>query len=167
MPIEMSKYLGIYITEATEHLEALGRELVELEKNKSDEVVDSMFRHAHSIKGMAAAMGYEATAVVAHRIEDLAQVVRADRSQLNSELVDLLLAGTDVLSEQVRAAGENREAPEPKEILARLTAKFTAAADPGDGGAEARGQSSGNHSRAYCDPTHPSGTAVRPVELQF
>jgi two-component system chemotaxis sensor kinase CheA len=126
MPIEMSKYLGIYITEATEHLEALGRELVELEKNKSDEVVDSMFRHAHSIKGMAAAMGYEATAVVAHRIEDLAQVVRADRSQLNSELVDLLLAGTDVLSEQVRAAGENREAPEPKEILARLTAKFTA-----------------------------------------
>src|SRR5258707_1369194 len=126
MPIEMSKYLGIYITEATEHLEALGRELVELEKNKSDEVVDSMFRHAHSIKGMAAAMGYEATAVVAHRIEDLAQVVRADRSQLNSELVDLLLAGTDVLSEQVRAAAENREAPEPKEILARLSAKFTA-----------------------------------------
>ncbi len=126
MPIEMSKYLGIYITEATEHLEALGRELVELEKNKSDEVVDSMFRHAHSIKGMAAAMGYEATAVVAHRIEDLAQVVRADRSQLNPELVDLLLAGTDALSEQVRAAAENREAPEPQTILARLTAKFTA-----------------------------------------
>jgi two-component system, chemotaxis family, sensor kinase CheA len=126
MPIEMSKYLGIYITEATEHLEALGRELVELEKNKSDEVVDSMFRHAHSLKGMAAAMGYEATAVVAHRIEDLAQVVRADRSKLNPELVDLLLAGTDALSEQVRAAAENREAPAPQAILARLTAKFTA-----------------------------------------
>jgi two-component system chemotaxis sensor kinase CheA len=126
MPIEMSKYLGIYIAEATEHLDALGRELVELEKNKTEAVVDSMFRHAHSLKGMAAAMGYEASAVLAHRIEDLVQVVRNDPSRLNPELVDLLLAGTDALNEQVRAVAENREAPAPQAILARLGAKFTA-----------------------------------------
>ena len=83
MPIEMSKYLGIYVTEATEHLEALGRELVELEKNADDSLVDSMFRHAHSVKGMAAAMGYEASAILAHRMEDLAQLVRSDRSKIN------------------------------------------------------------------------------------
>jgi len=126
MPIEMSKYLGIYVTEATEHLEALGRELVELEKNAADSLVDSMFRHAHSVKGMAAAMGYEASAVLAHRLEDIVQLVRGDRSKLNGDLVDLLLAATDALMEQVRAAAENREAPQPDELLGRLTGTVSA-----------------------------------------
>ena len=126
MPIEMSKYLGIYVTEATEHLEALGRELVELEKNADDSLVDSMFRHAHSVKGMAAAMGYEASAILAHRMEDIVQLVRSDRSKLSGDLVDLLLATTDALMEQVRAAADNREAPQPDEILTRLTGTVSA-----------------------------------------
>jgi len=126
MPIEMSKYLGIYVTEATEHLEALGRELVELEKNADDSLVDSMFRHAHSVKGMAAAMGYEASAILAHRMEDIVQLVRSDRSKLSGDLVDLLLAATDALMEQVRAAADNREAPQPDEILTRLTGTVSA-----------------------------------------
>jgi len=126
MPIEMSKYLGIYVTEATEHLEALGRELVELEKNADDSLVDSMFRHAHSVKGMAAAMGYEASAILAHRMEDIVQLVRSDRSKLSGDLVDLLLATTDALMEQVRAAADNRAAPQPDEILTRLTGTVSA-----------------------------------------
>src|SRR5262249_3586287 len=126
MAIEMSKYLGIYVTEASEHLEALGRELVELEKNADDSLVDSMFRHAHSVKGMAAAMGYEASAILAHRLEDIVQLVRSDRSKLSGDLVDLLLAATDALMEQVRAAGENREAPQTNEILGRVTGTVSA-----------------------------------------
>ncbi|HXN42146.1 MAG TPA: Hpt domain-containing protein, partial [Myxococcaceae bacterium] len=123
MLIEMSKYLGIFVTEATEHLEALGSELVQLEKNRSLELLDSMFRHAHSIKGMTASMGFETSAILAHRAEDLFQAVRADPSLLSGELVDLLLSVTDVLMEHVRCAAESREMPEHKELLAQLSEK--------------------------------------------
>ena len=125
MLIEMSKYLGIFVTEATEHLEALGSELVQLEKNRSPELIDSMFRHAHSIKGMTASMGFETSAILAHRAEDLLQAVRADPELLSGELVDLLLSVTDVLMEHVRCAAESREMPEHKQLLAQLSEKVT------------------------------------------
>lgn len=123
MLIEMSKYLGIFVTEATEHLEALGSELVQLEKNRSPGLLDSMFRHAHSIKGMAASMGFETSAILAHRAEDLLQAVRADPSLISEELVDLLLSVADGLMEHVRCAAESREMPEHKELLAQVSEK--------------------------------------------
>src|SRR4051794_478418 len=105
MTIDMSKYLGLYVTESTEHLEALGRDLVKLERDRGPEVVDSLFRHAHSVKGMAASMGFEATATLAHRVEDLADSVRSDPTKTDRDLIDLLLSATDALLGQVRAAG--------------------------------------------------------------
>ena len=41
--MDMSKYLGLFVSEASEHLESLGRELVALEKEKTSERVDAMF----------------------------------------------------------------------------------------------------------------------------
>ena len=57
-----------------------------------------MFRHAHSVKGMAASMGLEPIAELAHRVEDLVDSVRGDESRLDRERVDLLLAATDAIS---------------------------------------------------------------------
>ncbi|HZH03240.1 MAG TPA: Hpt domain-containing protein, partial [Myxococcaceae bacterium] len=108
MSLDMSKYLGVFVSEGTEHLEALARDLVQLEKNPSAGVIDSMFRHAHSLKGMAASMGFESVATLAHRVEDLVGAVREDPSRLDRSLVDLLLASADHLQGQVRALGEGR-----------------------------------------------------------
>ena len=121
MTIDMSKYLGLYVTESTEHLEALGRDLVKLERDRGPEVVDSLFRHAPSVKGMAASMGFEATATLAHRVEDLADSVRSDPSKTDRDLIDLLLSATDVLLTQVRAAGEGRTFDDSEALLARLS----------------------------------------------
>ena len=76
MAMDMSRYLGLFVTEASEHLEALGRDLVQLEKEGGAGVVDSMFRHAHSVKGMASSMGFEPIATLAHRVEDTNQKLR-------------------------------------------------------------------------------------------
>ncbi|AFE08584.1 histidine kinase DifE [Corallococcus coralloides DSM 2259] len=120
MTMDMSRYLGLFISEATEHLEALGRDLVELEREATASTVDSMFRHAHSVKGMASSMGFEPIAMLAHRVEDLVDAVRQDRKLLDRDLVDLLLSATDTLTAQVRAVSSNREPELAEGLLKQL-----------------------------------------------
>src|SRR5690349_7456606 len=123
MTINMSKYLGLFVSESTEHLEALGRDLVALEKNPGDTAVDSMFRHAHSVKGMASSMGFEEIAVLAHRVEDLVDGVRSERSLLNRDIVDLLLAATDTMLAQVKACGDGKTPDAAGPLLDQLSEK--------------------------------------------
>jgi two-component system chemotaxis sensor kinase CheA len=122
----MSRYLGLFVAEASEHLEALARDLVALEGTPAAETVDSLFRHAHSVKGMAASMGLEPIAQLAHRVEDLVEAARTRPSGLGGGGMDLLLAATDAMLRMVRGTGEgNAPAPEP-ELLGRLGAAVTA-----------------------------------------
>jgi two-component system, chemotaxis family, sensor kinase CheA len=125
MTMDMSRYLGLFVTEATEHLEALGRDLVQLEREGGASVVDSMFRHAHSVKGMASSMGFEPIATLAHRVEDLVDAVRQDASRLNRELVDLLLSSADTMLAQVRAVSAQQPPDEAPALLAQLAARVS------------------------------------------
>ncbi len=116
----MSRYVGLFVAEAAEHLEALSRDLVTLERQRAPETVDSLFRHAHSVKGMAASMGLEAIATLAHRVEDLVEALRNDAGSWDQALVDLMLEASDTMQAQVRAAGANRPSAPPSALLARL-----------------------------------------------
>ncbi len=104
----MSRYLGLFVAEASEHLEALARDLVALEGTPAAETVDSLFRHAHSVKGMAASMGLEPIAQLAHRVEDLVEAARTRPTGLGGGGVDLLLAATDAMLRMVRGTGEGQ-----------------------------------------------------------
>lgn len=126
MTMDMSRYLGLFISEATEHLEALGRDLVALEREATADTVDSMFRHAHSVKGMASSMGFEAIAMLAHRVEDLVDAVRQDRKLLDRDLVDLLLSAADTLMAQVRAVAASREPEAAAPLLEQLSVRVRA-----------------------------------------
>ncbi|NVJ13302.1 chemotaxis protein CheA [Myxococcus sp. AM010] len=125
MTMDMSRYLGLFISEATDHLEALGRDLVELERESSSSAVDSMFRHAHSVKGMASSMGFEPIAIVAHRVEDLVDAVRQDRGRLDRDLVDLLLTAADTMLAQVRAVAEGKPPDDSAALLTQLSQRVT------------------------------------------
>lgn len=122
----MSKYLGLFVTEAIEHLEALGQDLVRLEKAPDQAPVDSLFRHAHSVKGMAASMGFESVATLAHRVEDVVDVVREDLSRLDRPLVDLLLASADALMAQVREVQAGTPPSDAPELIAALGERLQA-----------------------------------------
>ncbi len=78
---DLSKYLALFVSESRDHLDALSAGLVRLEKEGPPgeapaAAVDELFRHAHSLKGMAAAMQQEGIAAVAHRAEDVIGVVK-------------------------------------------------------------------------------------------
>ncbi len=116
-----SKYLALFVAESTEHLEALGRDLVELEKQRSAEVVNSMFRHAHSVKGMAAAMAFESTALLAHRLEDFLAAVRSDVARFDAGHGDLVLQTSDVLLAHVKSLGTGGGVTEVGELVGKLS----------------------------------------------
>jgi two-component system chemotaxis sensor kinase CheA len=117
----MSRYVGLFVAEAVEHLEALSTDLVTLERKRDPENLDSLFRHAHSVKGMAASMGLEAIATLAHRVEDLVETLRSDTGPLGRALVDLLLEATDAMLAQVRAAGAGQPPVSSGALLLRLS----------------------------------------------
>jgi len=119
---DLSRYLALFVSESKEHLEALSQGLVRLEQAGAGgedpiPIVDEIFRHAHSVKGMAAAMQQEGIALVAHRAEDVIGALRARGGAPGSEVVDVLLAATDVISGMVEKAAAGGT-PAPDEAVA-------------------------------------------------
>ena len=125
MELDLSKYLGLFVSESKDHLEALSRTLVDLERARPEEMpdlVDKMFRHAHSVKGMAGTMQFEGIATLAHRAEDVFGALRGRASALEPEVVDLLLAANDALLAMVQAASSRSPPAGPdEELLGKLT----------------------------------------------
>jgi two-component system chemotaxis sensor kinase CheA len=149
MNTDMSRYLSLFVSEATEHLENLSADLVKLETEPSRNAIESMFRHAHSVKGMAASMGFDRTASIAHRMEDLADAIRSEPGFATREVIDLLLASTDALLNQVRAAGKGAAIEDEAGLDERLVARL----------AELRGQSISPAPSS----SSPSSSPSRPV----
>lgn len=117
---DTSRYLSLFVSEATEHLDALGKELVRLEGGVTPEAIDSLFRHAHSVKGMAGSMGYEATTALAHSVEDLLERVRSAPARFDRSVADLVLQAVDALGGHVKAANASKPFPENAALIAQL-----------------------------------------------
>ncbi len=66
--------LGIFAAEAEEHIEAINRDLLQLEEAEgagSGELLEGLFRAAHSLKGAARAVNLPQVESIAHQLEDL------------------------------------------------------------------------------------------------
>ena len=101
--MDMSQYKDLFVSEAMEHLNGMGDAVVSLEKNPGDtETIHTLFRMAHSLKGMGASMEYHDIADLAHAMEDLMHKVRDGRWSFDSGAADLLLEGTDCLIAMVK-----------------------------------------------------------------
>src|SRR5688572_3983393 len=116
--MDMTKYRALFIEESREHLQAASAVVVKLEQEQSPGLVDELFRHVHSVKGMAASMGYEPIATLAHRMEDVIAPRRG--AVLEAAVVDALLAGVDALSAQVENIAAEQPLDPHLEVLRRL-----------------------------------------------
>lgn len=107
------EYLQIFLAESREHLLDMQRRLASMVDNPADrEGLDALFRSVHSIKGMAASMGFRRLAAVAHAMEDgLDRLRRSGR--LPPEAVDRLYQGVELLEQ--RLAGVEAGRPEEPE----------------------------------------------------
>jgi len=98
----MSAYRDVFLSESAEYLQAITDGLLALESDPIDlEPVETVFRGAHSLKGMSAAMGYSRTQELTHKMESLMATVRSRAQVADSTLIDLMLQATDRVRELI------------------------------------------------------------------
>lgn len=99
-----------FLIEAGEILERLNGELVELENSPDDkELLNSIFRGFHTIKGGAGFMAIDPMVAVCHRSEDIFDLVRNGERAVNAQLMDTILPVLDVLNDQFEALKSGTE----------------------------------------------------------
>lgn len=111
--MDMSKYMGIFRAESEKHIKELSDSLLALENDpENTEQINTLFRAAHTFKGMAATMGFKQIVELTHEMESLIDRLRTRQIVLNSSFIDVLLVCVDTLEELVENVCES-EGNEP------------------------------------------------------
>jgi two-component system chemotaxis sensor kinase CheA len=102
--IDLSRFHQAFFEEAEEHLGNLETLLLEIDVDDPDfEVLNAIFRAAHSIKGSSGTFGFTDLQDVTHILEDLLDRIRKGELPLRSEMVDAFLASNDLLKTMLSA----------------------------------------------------------------
>jgi two-component system chemotaxis sensor kinase CheA len=100
--LELSQYLSMFIDESKEHLQSLNENLLSLESNPQDiSIVHNIFRSAHTLKGMSATMGFEDIASLTHEMENVLDMVRNSKIEMNPFIFDCIFKSLDSLESMV------------------------------------------------------------------
>ena len=117
IPEELREILDEFLVEASEILENLDQDLVDLENNPEDkELLNRIFRGMHTLKGGAGFLNLTTIVEIAHRIEDIFNKLRNDELKLTPEVMDVILEGIDQLKVSLEMLKENSELPDLSEV---------------------------------------------------
>ncbi len=138
--MDTSQYMSMFLEESLDNLQTLNESLLELEQNPEDtDKVNEIFRVAHTIKGMAATMGFNDIAELTHKMEDVLSEFREGELNVSQDVVTVLFDCLDTLEkmvdnvqegieekvdiegimkalEKIKNSGETKEEIEPKEV---------------------------------------------------
>ena len=118
----MDSHRAAFVAEAEDGITDLNNALLALEADPEDtEAMDDVFRVAHTLKGNAAAMGYEDVSDFGHALEDLLDAVRQGDREVTPELMDLLFEGVDTVEAMVEEIADSGEvSTDPSDLESRL-----------------------------------------------
>ncbi len=120
--MDPAKYAELFLAESREHLGTLNQQLLAWEKDPTaTEPIGTLFRAVHTIKGMAATMGYAVVANIAHRVENLLDLLRKSGKAVLPDTLDLLFQSADALEQAVeRSVVGEEDAVDVGELLHQL-----------------------------------------------
>ncbi|MDR7192532.1 two-component system chemotaxis sensor kinase CheA [Luteimonas terrae] len=128
MSMDMQRFHVTFFEESREGLEAMEAGLLQLEQgNRDSDLINSIFRAAHSIKGGAATFGFESVAGLTHVLETLLDELRAGKRAVTGAAIDAMLASVDVLRALLGEAetGHPADPQASQAVQARLNAVLT------------------------------------------
>jgi two-component system, chemotaxis family, sensor kinase CheA len=130
MSNDFSQFQDAFFEEAAEHLAIVEEGLLALEQHPDDrDLLNKIFRSAHSIKGTSGMFGFNAVAQFTHKMETLLDLLRNGQKIVTPQIADLLLKATDCLKTLIDASKGGSAVDE--ETVQRLTAELAAASTAG------------------------------------
>lgn len=106
----MKEIINDFVQEALELLDSLSENFIELEKNPDDkELLNTIFRAAHTIKGSAGFLGFQNLVELAHSAENILNRLRQGEIKLTSDMMDYLLKTMDILTAMIRNINDTGE----------------------------------------------------------
>ena len=108
--MDTSQYLSMFLEESMDNLQTLNESLLILEQEPNDsERLNEIFRVAHTIKGIAATMGYNTMAELTHKMEDVLSNFRDGKLNVTPKVITVLFKCLDKLESMVDTISEGEE----------------------------------------------------------
>ncbi|TPH12745.1 chemotaxis protein CheA [Litorilituus lipolyticus] len=150
MTVDLSQFIPSFLEESFEGLELMESGLLNLQEGDS-ELIHSIFRAAHSIKGGAGTFGFENVTDFTHLVETLLDEMRDGRREITSEDTEILLESVDCIRLLIEAARDGEEYDNEK--IEQTSKRLTATLD------------GKNHSKEACDNTEE--VVKSPNDLEY
>lgn len=123
--VDLAQFHKAFHEESLDGLDAMEQALLALDEGAEDpELINVVFRAAHSIKGGAATFGFNDVAAFTHVAENLMDEVRSGRRPMEKAVVELLLRSGDIIRDMLslQMAGQPGATAESQALLAELSA---------------------------------------------
>jgi two-component system chemotaxis sensor kinase CheA len=133
MPIDLNRFIATFFDEAQEHLESIEEMAMALDSGREDpELLNSIFRAAHSIKGGSGTFGFTQLAEATHEMETLFDALRKGRGRADASTVRLLLDSCDAFKAHLARlkAGDRGHDPAMDAARQRLAGTRMGGAEP-------------------------------------
>lgn len=116
-----SKYKELFFEETEEYLQLLNDNMLRIEQNINDlSSLEEMFRAAHSLKGMAATMGYKSMTDLTHRMESLLGLLKSGESFNENNVINLIFRCLDKLTEIVEDLRNDKDDTYVNDLIEEL-----------------------------------------------
>ncbi|HTV93302.1 MAG TPA: chemotaxis protein CheA [Verrucomicrobiae bacterium] len=124
------EFISYFRDEAEELLQQIDADLLKLEEfvqtgETDPEIIASLFRALHTVKGSAGMLGFTDIQGLAHKLENLCDLLRKDRMPLSESVVEILFSGRDLLTELVESAISDQPSPTGVDEYIQKLDKFT------------------------------------------
>lgn len=120
--MDTSQYMSMFLEEAMDNLQTLNESLLQLEQEPHNiDKVNEIFRVAHTLKGMAATMGFNEVGELTHKMEDVLSRFRDGKLKVTQDVVTVLFKCLDTLEQMIKNIEDGVEEEVPiKGIIEEL-----------------------------------------------
>jgi len=129
MDFDRDAVLTSFVAETQEGLDLMEQSLLAMESHSGGtELLDDIFRVAHTLKGNATSLEFDDLKGFAHAIEDLLDILREQKSDIEADVISLLLKSVDELRSLVAAtiAGSPRLSPKQQQLKKQIADEVAA-----------------------------------------
>lgn len=121
MNFDTSQYMDLFLEEAEEQLQSLDEGIVMLEQDRNNqELLNRIFRAAHTLKGSSASMGFSKIATLTHNMETVLDRFRNGELEVSQEVVDVLLECLDTLNALKTELVEEKDSIDVSPLIEKL-----------------------------------------------